>query len=138
MLVYGHFWSLKTISRRSENHKFSRDRFFLFGPGRARREQPNAGLHLGVRAFVRSVSHVKVFFASLFLIFWKFASFTDFYTSRETAAESPCFHHVAIALLFLPAACLPGLLRICVGLTPPKDWFSDQTIHLWFLFVVKK
>ena len=65
MLVYGHFWSLKTISRRSENHKFSRDRFFLFGPGRARREQPNAGLHLGVRAFVRSVSHVKVFFASL-------------------------------------------------------------------------
>ena len=35
--------------------------FFLFDPGRARREQPNAGLHLGVRAFVRSVSHVKVF-----------------------------------------------------------------------------
>ena len=28
--------------------------------------QPNAGLHLGVRAFVRSVSHVKVLVASLF------------------------------------------------------------------------
>ena len=30
------------------------------------------------------------------------------------------------------------LLRMCVGLTPPKDWFSDQTIHLQFLFDVKK
>ena len=48
---------------------FSRGRFFLFGPGRARREQPNAGLHLGVRAFVRSVSHVKVLVASLFGLF---------------------------------------------------------------------
>ena len=38
----------------------------MFGPGRARREQPNAGLHLGVRAFVRSVSHVKVLVGSLF------------------------------------------------------------------------
>ena len=44
--------------------------------------------------------------------------------------KSPCFS------CLLPA-CL-ALLRICVGLTPPKDWFSDQTIHLWFLFVVKK
>ena len=49
---FGHFWSLKTIFRRSENHKFSRDRFVFFGPGRARREQANAGLHLGARAFV--------------------------------------------------------------------------------------
>ena len=72
MLVYGHFWSFKTISRRSENHKFSRDRFFLFGPGRARREQPNAGLHLGVRAFVRSVSHVKVFLLVCLDFFLKF------------------------------------------------------------------
>ena len=47
----------------------SRDRFFLFGLGRARREQPNAGLHLGARAFVRSVSHVKVLVASLFGLF---------------------------------------------------------------------
>ena len=23
-----------------------------------------------------------------------------------------------------------ALLRMCVGLTPPKDWFSDQTIYL--------
>ena len=30
------------------------------------------------------------------------------------------------------------VLRMCVGLTPPNDWFSDQTIHLRFLFVVKK
>ena len=29
-------------------------------------------------------------------------------------------------------------LKEDVGLTPPKDWFSDQTIHLLFLFVVKK
>ena len=54
------------------NHKFSRGRLFLFGPGRARREQPNAGLHLAVRAFVRSVSHVKVLVASLFGLFLKF------------------------------------------------------------------
>ena len=40
--------------------------FFLFGPGRAKRGQPNGGLYLGVRAFVRSVSHVKVLVASLF------------------------------------------------------------------------
>ena len=41
------------------------------------REQPNGGLHLvGVRAFVRSWSHVKVFAASLFGIFRNFASFT--------------------------------------------------------------
>ena len=39
---------------------------FLFGPGRARREQPNAGLHLGVRGFVWSVPHAKVLVASLF------------------------------------------------------------------------
>ena len=71
MLVFGHFFEFITISRRSENHKFSRGRFFLFGPGRARREQPNAGLHLGVRAFVRSVSHVKVLVASLFGLFLK-------------------------------------------------------------------
>ena len=70
MLVYGHFWSLKTISRRSENYKFSRGRFFLFGPGRARREQPNAGLRFCVRAFVRSVSHVKVIVDSLFGLVW--------------------------------------------------------------------
>ena len=43
--------------------------FLMSGPGRARREQPNAGLHLGVRAFVRSVSHVKVLVASLFGLF---------------------------------------------------------------------
>ena len=42
---------------------------FLFGPGRARREQPNGGLHLGMRAFVWSVSHVKVLVASLFRLF---------------------------------------------------------------------
>ena len=49
----------------------SRDRFFLFGLGRARREQPSASLHLGVRAVVRSVSHVnvKVLVASLFGLF---------------------------------------------------------------------
>ena len=57
---------------RSEIHKFkAATDFILFGPGRARREQPNAGLHLGVRAFVRSVSHVKVLFASLFGLFLK-------------------------------------------------------------------
>ena len=50
---------------------FSRGRFFLFGPGRARREQPNAGLHVGVHAFVRSVSHVKVLVASLFGFFFE-------------------------------------------------------------------
>ena len=71
MLVFGHFLEFATISRRSENHKFSRGRFFLFGPGRARREQPNAGLHLGVRAFVRSVSHANVLVASLFGLFFE-------------------------------------------------------------------
>ena len=37
--------------------------FFLFGPGRARQEQPIGGLDLGGRAFVRSVSHVKLWVA---------------------------------------------------------------------------
>ena len=43
--------------------------FFLFGPGRARREQPIGGLGFGVRAFVRSVSHAKVLVARLFWLF---------------------------------------------------------------------
>ena len=62
--------------KRKSSH-VGRDRFFLFGPGRARREQPNAGLNLGVRAFVRSVSHVKVLVASFFGLFEKFTSYAE-------------------------------------------------------------
>ena len=71
MLVYGHFWRLKTISRRSENHKFSRGRFCLFGPGRARREQPNAGLHLGVRALSFGRCRMSKFFLLVYLGFFE-------------------------------------------------------------------
>ena len=43
-----------------------------------RREQPNAGLNLGVRTFVRSVSHAKVLVARLFgLFFFNFAFITE-------------------------------------------------------------
>ena len=38
----------------------------MFGPGRARREQPICCLGFGVRAFVRSVSHANVLVARLF------------------------------------------------------------------------
>ena len=72
-LVYASFWPFFGVYYDFQEKRIlslvATD-FFLFGPGRARREQPNAGLHLGVRAFVRSVSHVKVFFASFFSVFW--------------------------------------------------------------------
>ena len=73
MLVFGHFLDFGVYERFSGAAKiinFSRGRF-LFGPGRARREQPNAGVHVGVHAFVRSVSHVKVLVASLFWSFFE-------------------------------------------------------------------
>ena len=75
-LVYGHFWSLLRFPGEAKIINLVATDFFLFGPGRARREQPNAGLHLGVRAFVRSVSHVKVLVASLFGLFGDFAFHT--------------------------------------------------------------
>ena len=71
-LVYASFWPFfeffERLSGEAKIIILPRP-IFLFGPGRARREQPNAGLHLGVRAFVRSVSHVKVLVASLFGLF---------------------------------------------------------------------
>ena len=68
--VFASFWPFleffKRFSGEAKIINLVATDFFLFGPGRARREQPNAGLHLGVRAFVRSVSHVKVLVTSLF------------------------------------------------------------------------
>ena len=69
--------------------KFSRDRFFLFGPGRARREQPNAGLHLGVRAFVRSVSHIKVFLLVYLDFFLKQGVCVPRWAGSQRARNSP-------------------------------------------------
>ena len=56
----------------------------------------------------------------------------------EVSAEAAAENIAAGSLLLEPILSNFLLLRICVGLTPPTDWFSDQTIHLWFLFVVKK
>ena len=65
-LAFASFWPffgvLKRFSGEAKIINYAAADFYLFGPGRARREQPNAGLHLGVRAFVRSVPHVKVYF----------------------------------------------------------------------------
>ena len=61
----------------------------MFGPGRARREQPNGGLHLGVRAFVRSVSHAKVLVASLFGLLQNIASHAAATPSSHRANEPP-------------------------------------------------
>jgi len=48
------------ISGSSKFLNLSSEVTVLFGPGRARREQPIGGLGFGVCAFVRSVSHAKV------------------------------------------------------------------------------
>ena len=125
MLVFGHFWSLKTISRRSENHKFSRGRFFLFGPGRARREQPNAGLHLGVRAFVRSVSHVKVFLLVYFLFFWEFAS----HIGHDLIAY--CTKSAGTVVLSSAHAEIIGLSEACRHLSHGHATSSRTSVSSW-------
>ena len=75
-LVYGHFLSLKTISRRSENHKFSRGRFFFVRSWKSTTRAAECRSALGCARF-RSVGVAcQSFFASLFLFLGEFASFT--------------------------------------------------------------